>query len=167
MKTCTLCGETKDESGFVKHRQMKDGLSYWCKECTRQKAKAYRETPRGIYTQLKGRSKYYKRHPFNISMGYFLEWYDAQPQVCHYCDLPKKHLKSFMQAYKSRWFRLTIDCKDNEAGYMAGNLVLACDKCNSIKSNILSYEDMKYIGQRFIKPIWVAFFEDPPTARNE
>ena len=88
------------------------------------------------------------------------------PQVCHYCDLPKKYLKAFMQAYKSRWFRLTIDCKDNEAGYISGNLVLACDKCNSIKSNILSYEDMKFIGQTFIKPIWHAFFEESTSTRD-
>lgn len=167
MKTCTLCGETKSEAKFGRHRAMKDGLSYWCKKCTRKRAKSYRETGNGIYTQIKARSKYYKRHKFNISREDFLMWYNSQPQVCHYCGLPKKHLKTFMQKYGSRWFRLTIDCKDNEAGYIAGNLVLACDKCNSIKSNILSYEDMKYIGETFVKPKWMAFFGEPTTARNQ
>lgn len=34
MRTCTKCGESKDESLFYKHAQYKDGLRPDCKECT-------------------------------------------------------------------------------------------------------------------------------------
>ena len=55
--------------------------------------------------------------------------------------------------------RLTIDCKDNSLGYIKDNLILACDRCNFIKSNIFTYEEMLFIGETFVKPKWQAFPE--------
>ena len=33
MKKCSKCGAEKDESEFSKHRNAKDGLHCWCKDC--------------------------------------------------------------------------------------------------------------------------------------
>ena len=36
-KRCPKCGESKDLGGFYKERSRPDGLSGWCRECTRAK----------------------------------------------------------------------------------------------------------------------------------
>jgi len=163
MKTCTKCGETKPLSEFGKHKQMKDGLSYWCKDCSNKRTKAYRGTPSGIYTSLKGRTKFRRKntkryrtyHDLIISRKDFIEWHENEPKVCVYCDLPEELLNKFFDSYNYIANRLTVDCKDNELGYSVGNLVLACKRCNSIKSDLFSFEEMREIGQKFIKPKWV------------
>lgn len=43
MKTCSKCGETKDESDYHKHCQSKDGLRPDCKACCAAAGKAYRQ----------------------------------------------------------------------------------------------------------------------------
>jgi len=165
MKTCTLCGETKDESEFVKHRQMKDGLSYWCKTCTNKRAKEYRESPAGIYTQIKSRQKFYRTHqnprgkPIDISRDDFITWYNNEPKFCVYCDVPEDRLADFYDSYNKWSWRLSVDAKDNTIGYDVGNIVLACRRCNSLKSDILSFDEMREFAQKYIKPRWMAQLE--------
>lgn len=162
MKTCTLCGEMKPFSEFTKHRQMKDGLSYWCRECNNKRTKAFRESPSGIYTNIKGRSTYYKAKgskfykPINISREEFIVWYTTQERKCVYCDLPEKYLYLMKEDFNGRVSRLEVDCMDNNRGYEIGNMVLACHRCNFIKLNFLTFEEMRFIGQKFLKPKWEA-----------
>ena len=151
-KTCTLCGKTKPLKEFTKHRQMKDGYSYWCKICNNARTKAFRESPSGIYTQLKGRQTFFRKKPVILPRENFIVWYEHEVKKCHYCDIDVKDLYLFAEKYGSRYRRLTVDCKDNDEGYVEGNLVLACDKCNITKNNMLTYEEMLYVGQNFIKP---------------
>lgn len=51
MKRCTLCEVDKAETEFYKHSGRKDGLTNWCKECTKAKVNSYgasnREAVRG------------------------------------------------------------------------------------------------------------------------
>jgi hypothetical protein len=42
---------------------------------------------------------------------------------------------------------LTIDRKDNNFGYTSKNIVLACDICNVVKSNIFTEKEMLEIGK--------------------
>jgi len=155
-KQCTLCREVKLLFEFSKHRLSKDGLCYWCKECHRKRSKIFRHTPSGIYTQLKGRNKFYKNKPFNLERDNFLEWYALQERVCIYCEIKEIDLKRIKDCYNNKNTRLSVDCKDNNVGYQMDNLVLACYRCNSIKSNILTFDEMMYVGQNFIKPKWEA-----------
>jgi hypothetical protein len=39
-------------------------------------------------------------------------------------------------------------------GYVNGNICLACARCNLIKSNVLSFQEAREIGQRYVKPKW-------------
>ena len=161
MKSCTKCGVEKPLSAFSKHRLTKDGHAYQCRECNEKRAKIWRATPIGIYTQIKGRQLHLNRHedsrskPFDLGKEEFLEWYSHQEKTCRYCELPEKYLRLVADKYGSRWKRLTIDCKDNSMGYRVDNIVLACDKCNITKNNMLTYEEMLYVGQNFIKPKWM------------
>ena len=162
MKRCTKCGETKPLSEFGKHRLTKDGHAYRCKECARAYSKKYRKTASGIYQLIKSRNTFRRNRPnqfllpkpVKISREDFVKWYDNEPKVCVYCGLTEPEAKKFIVFCSGRFGRLTIECKDNEAGYVDGNLALACYKCNITKNNMLTYEEMLYVGKNFIKPKW-------------
>lgn len=161
-KICTKCKRELPLLAFGKHRLCKDGLNPECKECNRKRSKEYYKTPAGVFNTIKSRQTYLNRHndsrskPFEISKKDFVEWYINESKKCCYCDLPEEYLELVAEKYGSRWKRLTIDCKNNELGYVVGNLVLACDKCNITKNNMLTFDEMMYVGQNFIKPKWQA-----------
>ena len=48
--------------------------------------------------------------------------------------------------------RLTVDRKDNDKGYSLDNMVLACHRCNSIKGDWFSYDEMKEIAEKYMIP---------------
>lgn len=158
-KACTKCGETKSLSKFSKHRLSKDGHAYQCKDCNNKRAKIWRGTPTGIYTNIKGRENHRKRKPFEITKEQFLEWYGEEPKFCHYCEISEENAPLMRKYFGAHGIQLSIDCKDNLLGYVLGNMVLACDRCNFIKSNIFTYDEMLVIGKRFMKPKWMTFPE--------
>jgi len=153
-KECTKCGVVKPLSLFSKHRLSKDGYAYQCKECGNKRAKAWRSTPAGIYTQIKGQAFWHGIKPFLLEKDVFISWYGSQEKKCVYCDLSEKDLWVWRDYFKSNSNRLTIDCKHNLLGYQLENIVLACERCNLMKGNLLSFSQMKEIGQRYVKPIW-------------
>lgn len=164
-KQCTKCKETKLFSEFSQSNPTKkDGHNSWCKACCRGISKRHRLTASGVYSALKGRTtfrrknvnRYSSYHPLTISRGDFIDWYNTQERKCAYCDLDESELDKIKDVYNDRKSdRLTIDCKTNSRGYSKGNLVLACKRCNTMKSDILSYEEMREIGQKYIKPKWL------------
>ncbi len=160
-KTCSKCKTEKPHAEFNSSFPNKNGYNSWCKQCSRDAGKRYRQTLRGIYSTMKGRATYYIHHglkkqkPFEITMEEFLDWAVDQPMICGYCGIPEEKVYIMNEHFLAKGNRLTIDCKYNELGYVNGNLVWACDKCNSVKNNILTYDHMVYIGENFIKPIWM------------
>lgn len=157
-KTCTLCKQEFPLSAFGKHSITKDGLSYWCKQCNRERSKKYSYTAPGVYSSIKGRQKFYETHgspqtkPFKISKIDFVEWYNKQEKTCIYCGIREEEIGTLIDFFNDKTRRLTVDCKDNDLGYINGNLILACHKCNFIKSNIFTHEEMLEIGERYLKP---------------
>ena len=154
MKACTKCGEVKPLSEFYRHRLSKDGHSYWCKECHKSKYREYLKTPSGAYTNIKARVKHFKNKTFNISRTDFVEWYNAQPKICVYCDIKEEDLSRLDDSIIKHANRLTVDCVENELGYVKDNLALACMRCNYLKNDFLSFEEMREIGQKYVKPKW-------------
>jgi len=157
MKCCTKCGETKLLSEFGKHRHCKDGLNPECKECGRKRAKEYSKTPAGIYSKMKGRENFYHRAEVLISKEEFIIWYENQPKVCIYCDIPEEKTMIWKKLFNHRSTQLSIDRKDSFGNYVFDNMTLCCYLCNTIKNNVLSFDEMKYIGQNFLKPKWQNF----------
>lgn len=47
MKTCTHCKQSKDSTEFGPYARAKDGLFFHCKQCVRDRAKAWRKTDAG------------------------------------------------------------------------------------------------------------------------
>jgi len=161
-KYCKRCDRVLSINQFSNDKKTKDGYAFYCKECCNETAKNYRDSPSGIYQLLKGRQTYlHKRNdsrskPFNLTREEFIKWYQKQKLKCGYCDIPQDKWYLMAEKYGSNWFRLTVDCMDNDTGYTVDNLILACAKCNLIKQNILTHDEMYYIGQNFIKPKWQA-----------
>lgn len=92
----------------------------------------------------------YKKHKLNITKEDFLRWYGAQVQKCTYCDLADLSLD--MKLTRGRkTYRFTIDRKDSSRPYEAGNLCLACWRCNKAKGDYFSFEEFMIIGQQIIK----------------
>lgn len=92
------------------------------------------------YPLLKYSAKH--RHiPFLISKEEFCTWYEAQsPHKCAYCQLSLEQLRHM-------GIDMSVDRIDNAQGYMLHNITLACLCCNKIKLDVLTYEDMRLIGQ--------------------
>lgn len=155
MKTCTKCKETKPLSAFSKHRNTKDGYAYHCKECNKKRSREWRITPSGIFTTLKSQSKFFNKGDVGFTRERFIVWYDTQPKFCAYCDLPEKYMKAVNDDWNNRMHRLEIDRINNELGYIEENVVLACPRCNMIKSDYFTFEEMRRIGQNFVKPKWM------------
>ena len=153
-KKCTKCREIKPLSGFSKHRHAKDGYAYHCKECNRIRSRIFRKTASGIYTTLTSQSKFFDKCEVEFTREAFIEWYNGTVKKCEYCDIPEEHIHQVNDAWNGRTNRLEIDRKDNNSGYNPGNVVLACRRCNVIRSDYFSYEEMKEIGQLFVKPKW-------------
>ncbi len=57
--------------------------------------------------------------------------------------------------------KLSVDRMNSRGNYVFTNMALCCYLCNTIKNNVLTFDEMKYIGQNFIKPKWQAFEGKP------
>jgi len=71
---------------------------------------------------------------------------------CHYCGITKLEAETLEGFFNETTKRLTVDCKDNDLGYRIDNIVLACHKCNFIKSNIFTHDEMVEIANKYLKP---------------
>jgi len=157
-KYCPRCKTTKPLSEFGKSKQNKDGKNGWCLICCRAVSKAYRGTPAGIYQNIKGRSNFYGRR-FNMTKDEFINWYENEPKNCVYCDVPEWVLPSLGDSNNQKRTKLNIDRVINEVGYQIDNLVLSCTRCNYIKSDFFTFDEMREIAQKYVKPHWVPILE--------
>lgn len=143
-KICRRCKKEKHIDNFTKQKSSKDGYYIYCKECQRKR----RRTPEGIIKERIKNAKYQKIKCDQYDILY--NWYITIPNKCEYCgddfDLIKKYDKT---RFKKRGLnRLEIERIVPEKGYVAGNIIKCCERCNFIKSDSLfTYEEMKTIGK--------------------
>jgi 5-methylcytosine-specific restriction endonuclease McrA len=109
-----------------------------------QYRKIYYQSSEGIYTSLKAGAKQ-RNIIFLITKEEFIKWYNSQEQKCCYCKRSWLQIKESNDIYQRD--RLAIDRKDNNKGYILGNIILACNRCNSIKSDYFTEKEMLKIGQ--------------------
>jgi hypothetical protein len=149
-KRCSKCKLILPIEQFNKHKETKCGLDCWCKSCKNKSTKRYyfshknkinqfmSTSPVGIYRRLKSGAKS-RNITFNITQDDFIKWYNKQNKICCYC---KRTLKETKKDIGKKCYRLSIDRKDNNKGYTLDNIVLCCHRCNTIKSNTFTYEQM-------------------------
>ncbi len=111
----------------------------------------YSKEPKHIYYIIKTRLKKLGI-VYNVTREEFIEWYISQLKICCYCDIKEEDILKF--GYYPKVRRLTIDRKDSNLSYDLDNIVLACQVCNATKSHVFTYEEMKEIGHKYVKPKW-------------
>lgn len=111
-----------------------------------------RKNPYSLLSTLK-RNAHIRGLPFTLTKETFKIWWENQEQKCIYCEVPVERL-IIVDKSKKLVRRLSIDRIDNSRGYEIGNLALCCMQCNFIKSNLFTFEEMKEIGIKYIKPKW-------------
>jgi len=158
-KYCKRCDRTLPIENFSKDKKLKDGYAFYCKDCASDYGRIYRKTSRGIYHLLKARAGHYDPYEIDMSLNDFLEWEQKTPRVCVYCDIPERDIWILNKHLGSKAKRLTIDCiKPNF--YHIDNIVWACDRCNVIKGHQFTFNEMREIGQRYVKPYWQKIKEE-------
>lgn len=142
-----------------KTKDMKKYHREWSKnnpEKCREKSRKFSRTPKGFYRYLAENCK--KRNiSLEVDRPDFIEWYMRQDKKCFYCEIPESLIEILPRIGYRKHTRLSIDRKDNAQGYKLSNIVLACSVCNTIKSNILSAEEMKLIGKIILREKWQKF----------
>ena len=160
LKRCTNCKEIKPLTQFSRHRLSKDGHAWQCKQCNSERAKLFRVSPRGIYTRIRGRALFEKKKPFNLDKECFVAWYNLQAKHCVYCGISEEDVILWQDNFNRHVRKLSVDCMINDVGYVIENLVLACERCNTIKGNMFSHEQMLEIGDKYVRPIWERLKEE-------
>jgi len=82
MKKCKTCKEIKFLSEFHKNKYYKDGLNYFCKECSRERTKKYKKTKEGLVSSIYGsqrqKSKLRGHKPPNYTNLELRDWMFSQ-----------------------------------------------------------------------------------------
>lgn len=90
------------------------------------------------YRELKGGAKA-RNVPLKISRPEYIALIQNNPN-CHYCG------DSILKFKGS-----SLDRKNNNKGYTLTNVVTCCPSCNTIKSDILTYDEMKFIMEKLLE----------------
>ena len=123
------------------------------KEIRDKERQRYGHKPREIYDKyakqrfytLKARAKR-KNEILFFAAREFEIWFLSQPLLCHYCGV--KLVKETSLKGQSP-FDLTVDRRDNNIGYKIGNLVLACKRCNLVKNDVFTEQEMMEIAIKY------------------
>jgi len=94
----------------------------------------------------------------------YKEWLGKQPQICHYCGIPRGYLYLIKQigeqwnmGLPAQWvtsMEFQVVRKNPNKGYSAKNMVLACAVCNRLKSNNWSYREFKTVSKMYSVKKW-------------
>jgi 5-methylcytosine-specific restriction endonuclease McrA len=167
IKQCSRCKRILSVKNFYHDCHSSDGYKGQCKDCKRtwqqsengkrsikkycdknrqrlnKYLKEYAQTINGIYHYLLHSAKRRKIN-FKIKFNDFVKWYNSQSRICIYC---KRKESEALKYGKKKYYKLTIDRKNNDKGYTLNNIVLACYKCNTVKGSDLSFQEMLIIGE--------------------
>ncbi len=73
---------------------------------------------------------------------------------CEYCSIQLEFIQLHCHKQGIKTPYMTIDRKNNAVGYVWDNCVSCCFVCNRIKGSFFTSDEMKQIGQLFVKPKW-------------
>ena len=121
-----------DTFNFGKKRNLecKVGYESFCKKCN-------------------GFTKSRREKGGSMTSKEFGDWIASQNPACFYCSITPSEIEKIKHThiFWGNYGGLTIDRTDSTKGYDKDNLVLACMRCNRIKSNIFTYDEMVIIGK--------------------
>ena len=108
MKKCTTCKIEKELSEFSKHNTSKDGLFYYCKSCSKERIKKWREANKEHEKQYresnKKRIKKYREDNKNSKIEYDKKYREANKErINEYARKWKKYNKERVRGYRKKW----------------------------------------------------------------
>ena len=112
--------------------------------------KKWQSTARGIFTVMKAN----KHDAWKFTFEEFDQWYKSQPGTCCYCDITAENYHKLPWRKNKLTTRLSLDRIEPSLFYEPNNVKLCCLDCNSTKSNFFTYDEMREIAQKYIKPKW-------------
>jgi len=144
-----ICKKRKEyeKKKYLQDKQNPKWIEYYAKRSTQ---------PSTIYTMLCNRAINKNNRVVSFTRVEFVNWYNSQPKICVYCGLPQEHIRFSTEINNRNGRRLQIDRKNSNRDYHLDNIVLSCGVCNIVKNNILDFDEMKEIGEKYIKPKWQA-----------
>jgi len=107
----------------------------------------YFSTPNGFYANMKYRSKSRKMTICNKKS--FIKWWNKQEQKCIYCNRTFDEVKNDKISKTTN--RFSVDRIDNDKGYLLKNMAICCKRCNTIKGDYFTKEEMLVIGNIIFK----------------
>lgn len=133
-----ICRCNCGRMGAVAISKMSGNRSKRCKTCANHK-RPYEYIYNTMLRAAKARSI-----PVTLTYEQFLNF--TTVSECHYCRVPiswAKHSKTkFSAAYH-------LDRKDNTLGYSEENCTVCCNRCNRVKAECVTYDQMIFIGNAF------------------
>jgi len=107
--------------------------------------KRYYYNGNGWYTNLRANAKR-RGILFNVTQEEFDNLTHNEERCC-YCGITQKELDKLNTSWSYKFNHMTIDRKDNTKGYNIDNMAVCCHKCNLIKGNEFSYDDMMILSK--------------------
>ena len=97
-------------------------------------ARHYKTPFKRVHTRIKARNK-------KLGFEDLITYEEMLPLMyienCHYCSMKLDRVPHGQKCGSST----LLDRKDNDKGYILGNLLPCCWRCNNGKSNLFSYEE--------------------------
>lgn len=159
-KNCVVC-----KNKFLTNHSNKKYCSQDCYRLFKRNFRAInrtKKTPNFSYKRwasLKGRAK--KTNKLCCSW----EDFDKFWNTCHICCYCKITETNWQKIFNNK--TLSIDRKNNNKGYEITNIAWACERCNTLKGNVLTYDEMIDVGNRYIKPKWEILLNSIKELSNE
>ncbi len=140
-KKCSKCGNTKPADQFTKRPERPVGLYSCCKQCkakSRKDSYSYRRKNDDVAfwalrakNQAKDRTNRTGLPTCTITVHDILKALETSGSKCTYCGIAV----NFHRTVKDRFDAPSIDRILPSGGYTPENIVVACYRCNAIKSD--------------------------------
>lgn len=137
-----FCNECKNIRRIITTREWNNRN---CEHRT-QYLRNYLLTANGIYAHLKYESKR-RQIQLLFTKEEFSNWYLHQTYSCYYCSRSLSEILDDKRERRNAKLRLSIDRLDSNKDYSLDNIVLACYRCNHIKSEYFTADEMLKIGK--------------------
>jgi hypothetical protein len=159
-KVCRKCNISKTLSEYYKEANNSDGLRHECKACKFIQKQLYEHTLHGALVVLINRAKSSANERLNngriqagicdIILQDLKDLWDFQEGRCYYSGIPMN--------YDKRDWKVSLERKDNDYGYIKTNIALICFEFNHASQwSHDKFKEMSYILSQNIESNYVNF----------
>lgn len=94
--------------------------------------------------------KKYPHKKIPITMSRWVSIVSRSKKRGYECDITHDDIVKLIDlpcVYCGSSNRIEVDRMDNDLGYIKSNIAPACHRCNTIKNNVVSYDEMMFIAE--------------------